>query len=152
MVFSQLFGKASVVSITQYGKHPITEGLSYSTFFPQACGLSVSPPADWDYTALLTTNSQAWSETSSLSSGVVKFDEKTDIMGPLDVGVALTHQLPKTADQKEPVEQRVVLIWGRRFFIKCFVNSSGNSDLAMKTINWAAHEDKFIEILDEERA
>jgi ABC-type uncharacterized transport system involved in gliding motility auxiliary subunit len=146
LVSSQLFGKASVVSITQYGKHPITDGLSYSTFFPQACGLSVNPPAGWDYTALLTTNSQAWAETSSLSSGVVKFDEKTDIMGPLDVGIALSHPLPKTPEQQDAAEQRVVLLGDGDFLSNAFVGSSGNSDLAMKIINWTAHEDKFIEI------
>lgn len=145
LVSSQLFGKASVVSITQYGKHPITQDLAYSTFFPQACGLSVSPPEHWEYKALLTSNSQAWAETSSLSSGTVKFDEKSDIMGPLDVGVALTHKLPKT-EQKEAEEQRVVLIGDGDFASNAFLGSSGNADLAMKMLNWTAHEDKFIEI------
>ncbi len=146
LVSSQLFGKASVVSITQYGKHPITEGLAYSTFFPQASGLSVNPPTAWNAVTLLTTNSQAWSESSSLSSGVVKFDEKTDIMGPLDVGIALTHQLPKTETQTEPGEQRIILIGDGDFLSNAFVGSSGNLDLAMKMTNWVAHEDKFIEI------
>jgi len=146
LVSSQLFGKASVVSITQYGKHPITEGLAYSTFFPQASGLSVNPPSGWESVPLLTTNSQAWSETSSLSGGVVKFDEKADIMGPLDVGVALSHKLPKSEDQKEPVEQRIVLTGDGDFLSNAFIGSSGNLDLAMKITNWVAHEDKFIEI------
>lgn len=145
LVSSQLFGKASVVSITQYGKHPTTQDLAYSTFFPQACGLSVSPPEQWEYKALLTTNAQAWSETSSLSSGTAKFDEKSDIMGPLDIGVALTHKLPKT-EQQEAVEQRVILIGDGDFASNAFLGSSGNADLAMKILNWTAHEDKFIEI------
>lgn len=145
LVSSQLFGKASVVSVTQYGKHPITQDLAYSTFFPQACGLSISPPEGWEYKALLTSNVQAWSETSSLSSGSAKFDEKNDIMGPLDIGVALTHKLPKT-EQKAEIEQRVVLIGDGDFASNAFLGSSGNADLAMKILNWTAHEDKFIEI------
>lgn len=145
LVSSQLFGKASVVSVTQYGKHPITQDLAYSTFFPQACGLSVSPPEGWEYKALLTSNPQAWSETSSLSSGSAKFDEKNDIMGPLDIGVALTHKLPKT-EQQEVIEQRVVLIGDGDFASNAFLGSSGNADLVMKILNWTAHEDKFIEI------
>jgi len=113
---SQLLGvnNPTVVSITTtgYGNHPITSRFDdYLTLFPHASGLLIEPPfeEDWEATALLSTNAQAWSETGELE-GSVEFSEETDITGPLDIAFALSRtpsQLDIGAESEEEMAENL---------------------------------------------
>ncbi len=119
--------------------HPITEKLNNLTLFPQACGLTVDLSSDiWDVSPILTTHSQTWSETGE----TFEYDEKQDILGPLDIGFTLT----RVAEEGEDKEQRIVLIGDGDFLSNTFIENGGNLDLGIKIINWLAREDIFVSI------
>lgn len=155
---AQLYGvnQPSVVAISEYGAHPITEDFRYLSLFPQAVGLTIKASETWEHTPLLTTNSKAWSETGELR-GTVKFDRDQDIAGPLEIGLALSKaraELAKTpttskqnsASEKAANQQRVVIIGDGDFLANSFVANAGNLDLGLKILNWLARDDHFIAI------
>ncbi|MDM8558635.1 Gldg family protein [Candidatus Parabeggiatoa sp. HSG14] len=89
----QLYGDSehpAILTINQYGQHPITTNFPFLTLFPQSSGLLVELPFDeWEQTTLLTTNHQAWSETGE----EIKYNQESDIEGPFDIGVALSRDV-----------------------------------------------------------
>jgi len=136
------------VTSTGYGYHPVTSGLEqYLTLFPQAVGLAVVPPEAWEETILLKTHPQAWSETGELK-GTIKYDEDSDIQGPLNIAFALIRD--KSGDKEEepdtPPKQRIILVGESDFLSNAFVGYGGNLDLGVKMMNWLAEDDTFIDI------
>ena len=107
---SQLLGvnNPAVVAITAngYGRHPVTSGFEeYLTLLPQASGLVIESPDDWEETALLTTNPKVWSETGDIE-GTIEYNEETDIGGPLDIAFALTRDKPQIEAEDEAITQK----------------------------------------------
>ncbi len=169
---SQFLGmnNPAIVSITNsgYAHHPVTENArEYLTLFPHASGLLVESPQEegWLETPLLTTNSQAWSETQE-EEGMVEYNEGTDINGPLTIAYALVRDQPETEtpedesektepenEQEKPTEensftqeQRIIIVGEGDFLSNAFLGYGGNLDLGLKMINWLAQEDAFIDI------
>lgn len=147
---SQLLGvnDPSVVSITTegYGRHPITSGLkNYITLFPQAHGLTVTPPEGWQSQSILKTNAQSWSETGTIKDRVT-YEQENDISGPLDIGIALTQELSTHDDEVSTNQQRVVIIGDSDFLTNTFLRYGNNLDLVIKIMNWLSIEDNLIDI------
>lgn len=137
----------AIVSITHYGKHALTSSLDQLvTLFPQAGGLKVTPPPGWQAAPLLITHPQAWSETGPVQ-GEVKFDESSDVSGPLNLAFALSRPQPaKNSETTEGAEQRVIIVGESDFLANAFLPFGGNLDLGLHFINWLAQEDTFIDI------
>jgi ABC-type uncharacterized transport system involved in gliding motility auxiliary subunit len=94
----------AIVTINQYGQHPITADFRYLTLFPQSSGLIVEPPSDeWEQTALLITNPQAWSETGE----EIEYNQESDIEGPLDIGVALSRNAILSSESEDETANEV---------------------------------------------
>lgn len=152
---TQLHGIESpdVALVTGYALHPITRDFDLLTLFPRAVGLQADPPAPWESQAFLTTSGHAWSETGELA-GEIRFDEQTEVGGPLDIGIALSRSLEedKTSEtngrsgQPEKASQRVVIIGNGDFLSNAFIGNAGNLDLGLNIANWLASDDALIAI------
>lgn len=150
---TQLFGIESpdVALVTGYPLHPITRDFDLFTVFPQAASLQADPPEPWESQAFLTTSGHAWSETDELA-GEIRFDEQTDILGPLDIGIAVSRSLGEdeaTDDTNGGLEkgtQRVVVIGNGDFLSNTFLGNAGNLELGMNIVNWLASDDALIAI------
>ncbi len=152
---TQLHGIESpdVALVTGYPLHPITRDFDLLTLFPRAVGLQADPPAPWESQAFLTTSGHAWSETGELA-GDIRFDEQTDVGGPLDIGIALSRSLEEDKateanggnGQLEKASQRVVIIGNGDFLSNAFLGNAGNLDLGLNIVNWLASDDALIAI------
>jgi len=133
---------AAIALVVRYPPHPATENFPFLTVFPLAAGLTTEAPEDWEAEPLLQTVEAAWSETGELNGNVV-FDEGKDIRGPLDIGVALTHE---RGDGKEKRQQRIVVIGDGDFLSNTFLGNSGNLDLGLRLVTWLTGDDELIDI------
>ena len=136
---------AAFAVVSVYPRHAITAGFSDITIFPIARALDLETPEGWQATPLLETVDRAWSETGSLMSGTVQFDQGEDISGPLTIGYALNRPLPDRLEE-EGSEQRIVVIGDGDFLSNGFLGSAGNLNLAMNIINWLSRDEALISI------
>jgi ABC-type uncharacterized transport system involved in gliding motility auxiliary subunit len=130
----------AVPLVSDYGDSPITKGLQQQmTFFPLARTVSMldknkSAPSDVE---LLKTSQQSFT-TPKLASQV-KYDPKTDQIGPLSLGVAASGN-PDAGDA------RLVVIGDSDFASNAAVTGADNSDLFYNTIDWLAQQENQISI------
>jgi ABC-type uncharacterized transport system involved in gliding motility auxiliary subunit len=131
--------------VATYPHHAITQGFDTITLFPQAVALRLTPPAGWQGHSLLQTAERSWSETGTMS-GSIRFDQGSDIAGPLSIGVALSRELPAVDDKDSGKQQRVVVIGDGDFLSNAYLGNGGNLALGNKIINWLAFDDQLITI------
>ncbi|HAZ60019.1 MAG TPA: hypothetical protein DCY89_00435 [Gammaproteobacteria bacterium] len=81
---------ASILPVTEYPARAVVGRFDLVTVFPTASGLEHTPLEGWAAESILRSGEQVWSETGPLDAGMVKFDEGDDLMGPFDLGLALT--------------------------------------------------------------
>jgi ABC-type uncharacterized transport system involved in gliding motility auxiliary subunit len=131
--------------VLNYGNSPITKGLQQQmTYFPLARTVSVANSSKTDPQAveLLKTSQQSFT-TPKLESQV-KYDAKTDQLGPLSLGVA-ADGLGSAA------KARLVVIGNSEFASNSAVNGPGdNSDLFYNTVDWLAQQENQISIRPKE--
>ena len=106
--------------ITEYPRHPINNGFSTVTLYPQSAGIERLPTfmdddeeketgekeenteqslnKHFDMTAFLTTVERSWIETSPLTD-TVHFSELLDIAGPITIGMVLTRTVNQEAEK-----------------------------------------------------
>ena len=158
---TQVFGISDprVALITQYPRHPITNNFKVLTLFPQARSFKLEPPENWDSTVLLSTLPRSWAEVGEIK-GELKFNQGSDIAGPLIIGAALTRKLTeqtdislpgasvndKTTNAQTQKIQRIVVIGNGDFLSNAFLGNGGNLDLGQNIVNWLSHDDKLIAI------
>ncbi len=136
------------IAIAQsYADHPITQPRSspfaLATIFPVARSVSKtqSSPAGWTVTELAKTGPRAWGETSSISSGEVRFDPGKDLKGPVSLAATAT----------KGNESRVVVIGNSLFASNGYYRLSGNKDFALNSVSWTAKEESKISIRPKQR-
>ena len=135
------------VAIAQdYADHPITaprnSPFALAGIFPLARSVSKAEPAPsgWTVVELARTGSRAWGETDAIKDdGKVEYTPGKDLKGPVPLAIAATHG---TGDN----ESRVVIFGNSNFAANGFYRLSGNRDLAMNSVSWAAHEEAKISI------
>jgi ABC-type uncharacterized transport system involved in gliding motility auxiliary subunit len=149
---TRLFGidHPAMVLVTGYPFHPVPRDFDLLTVFPQATGLAMDTPGEWDARAILTTTGNAWSETGELA-GEVRFQEDSDLPGPLDIGFALTRERPTAGESPEedsagPREQRVAVLGDGDFLSNAFLGNGGNLDLGFNLMNWLSSDDRLLAI------
>lgn len=137
----------TIAIVGDYGIHPITQGLSMLTVYPQAVGLEFEAQGDWTGGPFLTTTERSWSETGPLR-GSIGFDEGRDIRGPLTLGVAVTRARPgiKTGDAEAAPQQRVAVVGDGDFLSNAFIGNGGNLELGFKMLNWLSSDDALIDV------
>jgi ABC-type uncharacterized transport system involved in gliding motility auxiliary subunit len=147
---TRIFGidNPAMALVTGYPFHPLTRDFDRLTVYPQAVGILADPPPPWESRPFLTTSGHAWSETGELA-GEVRFDEKTDISGPLDIGVALTRDLAArepSSDEARRRTQRIAVVGDGDFLSNAFLGTGGNLDMGLSLANWLASDDALIAV------
>lgn len=133
-----LAGDPTALVATHYGSHPTVRDFSETTVFPRAAGISVKPPEGWKSQVVIDTRASAWSETGRLDDSV-RFDKGKDVPGPLNVAVALTHQL-------EGREQRIMIVGDGDFLSNSIIANGGNLELGMSFANWLSQDDAYVNV------
>ncbi len=156
--------------ITQYPQHPINEGFSSITLFPQAAGIERLPTflrnnklnvpqsspslQAFNISAFLMTIEQSWIETSPLKEHL-HFSDLLDVMGPITIGMALNRPLTFATEQSTTEqskteqsikEQRIVIIGDGDFLSNTFIGNAGNLTLGLNIFNWLSHDEQFMNI------
>jgi len=129
---------ANFIVVTRYGTHPVVQGFELMTLFPEAAGLSVQPPKDWEHQVMLDTAPSAWLETGA-ATGKLHFDQGQDIHGPINIAVSLTRK-------QEGREQRVAVIGDGDFLSNTYLGNGGNLELGMNLVNWLGNDDAYINV------
>lgn len=139
--------------VANYPSHPVNRNMETLTLFPQAVGLSVTPPAGWNSQDILRTEVRSWSETGELS-GSIRYDAGVDIQGPLTVGIAMSRDRANDSDEATDSnnsaqltgQQRIVVVGDGDFLSNAYLGNGGNQIMGMNIINWLAQDDSFIDI------
>lgn len=132
---------AKVAFANQYGEHAITKNFMLRTLFPEAHFVDAKNSFElgWKVSHLISVAPNGWLETSPVKDGKVKFDEKTDVKGPINIAVALERTYGKKG-------QRVVVVGNGNFLSNTFIQNGGNFDLGVNMVNWLAGDDRLITI------
>jgi ABC-type uncharacterized transport system involved in gliding motility auxiliary subunit len=128
--------------VADYGDSPITKTLQQQmTFFPLARTVSMADKSKTDpqVVELLKTSAQSFT-TPKIEGSSVKYNAKTDQLGPLSLGVAASGKMGAT-------NARLVVIGDSDFASNSGVTGPGdNSDLFYNTIDWLAQQENQISI------
>lgn len=138
----RLFGMGPQVPlVTNFGKHKITERFNVMTFFPLVRSVSpaATPAEGITVEKLLSTNERSWGETN-MKSGEASFDEKTDLQGPVSLGVVATKDLG------ENKKSRLIVYGDSDFANNSYFAQQGNGNLFTNTVTWLAQDENFISI------
>jgi ABC-type uncharacterized transport system involved in gliding motility auxiliary subunit len=141
MSSTQYGADPKVAFASQYGDHAITRNFNLRTLFPEARQVEASQTATdqgWTVTRLIDVAPNGWLETGKIE-GKASYDEKSDIAGPINIGLALERKA-------ENITQRVVVIGNGNFLSNTFFGNGGNLDLGVNIVNWLAGDDKLITI------
>ena len=125
----------------KYGSHTITQQLTLSTGFQNARSVSADSSVGTDYakTELILTVSQSWGETdmASVQNNSVKFDQATDLAGPVPLAVAA---------EGTSTNARLVVFGNSNFATNAYYEFYGNSDMIVNSIDWAARVENIISL------
>ena len=133
-----------------YPDHAVTKAFNYTTFFPTTKSISVGDDEQWNKSSLLISADHTWLETGVLE-GEVEYNEDSDLIGPLDIGITLERELEKAIEDESgeasaTIQQRIIVIGDGDFLSNSYVGNSGNLDLGIRLINWLSNDDDFISI------
>ena len=127
--------------VIDYGDSPITKSLQRQmTFFPLARTVAIADKSKTDPTAVELLKTSAQSFTTPKLASQVKYDSKTDQLGPLSLGVA-------ASGLGSDLKARLVVIGNSDFASNSAVNGpADNSDLFYNTVDWLAQQENQISI------
>jgi len=121
-----------------------------SIYFPGATAIlpQEETPEGIDISALAWTTKDSWQEKDYNTLDDPQFDEGTDIVGPLAIGVIISTAAPDETEQvTEPVEYTVIFAIGDSDFASNahFLNGN-NSDLFLNSVNILTAGEELISI------
>ncbi len=125
-----------------YATHAITQNMStMGTGFQDARSVSAdnSTGSDYSKTQLILTVDQSWGETNlaSIQDNSVKFDQGTDLAGPVPLAVVADNSSTKA---------RLVVFGNSGFATNAYYGFYGNSDMIVNSIDWAAKQENLISL------
>ncbi len=155
-----LFGDPSVPVVVMYEDHAITAPLGQKmTFFPMARSLvpMTGVRESIEVLKLLETSSGSWGEMdleTLLSGKSVKYDEETDIKGPVIIAVTVALKQKEQTPEGKTKEKRVLVVIGDSDFVMNKHLQQGNPDFFMNSVNWLVEDEELISIRprDQEQA
>lgn len=135
---------------SMYPEHAITKAFNLTTFFPTTTSVQVEEQKEdlptWNKSSLLKSGDHTWLETGVLE-GEIEFNEGSDKLGPLDIGITLERIVDIESDEdSSSIQQRIIVIGDGDFLSNAYVGNSGNLDLGVRLINWLSNDDDFISI------
>ena len=148
--------------VTDYPPHAVNNGFSTLTLFPQAAGIERLPgyfeeitgasaessdAKEFNVTPLLNTVERSWIETSPLKNSV-RFDDKYDTAGPINIALSLTRALAneEIANEKLSKQQRIIVLGDGDFLSNTFLGNGGNLTLGMNIFNWLSYDEQYLAI------
>jgi ABC-type uncharacterized transport system involved in gliding motility auxiliary subunit len=145
-VAGQLIGindpTVAMITSSLYGQHPVLEGFSFTTLFPQAAAVQATAANGWAVTPLLSTGNHTWLETGLVDENT-RFDTGVDLQGPLILGVGLEREV---AAGNVARQQRIIVVGDGDFLSNTYLDNSGNLDLGIRIVNWLSDDQEMIEI------
>jgi ABC-type uncharacterized transport system involved in gliding motility auxiliary subunit len=129
-----------VAVANEYGDHLITQKLSgMVTIFPTARSTQTKAVDGITQTVLVKTSSNSWAEfnLTDLKNNKVTFDKTTDLAGPVPLAVAA---------ENTNNSSRIVVFGDKDFASDANFTEYGNGDLIINAIDWAAKQDKLINL------
>jgi gliding motility-associatede transport system auxiliary component len=136
----------TLITSSLYSPHAVTENFEYPTLFPMAGAIEILESEKWNAKPILSTGDHTWNETAKLE-GQVDYDEDSDTLGPLTIGLSLERELEREeADELVTKQQRIVVIGDGDFLSNIYLANSGNNELGTRIINWLSSDDEFISI------
>lgn len=138
---SRVFGGDYLIPIvTQYGDHAITQNFNVASFLPYACSVTAvkEVPEGYRVTELAFTSQGSWAERdwAQIKGGEVTFDE-TDLAGPIALSAVV---------EKKDSKMKLVVFGDSDFADNAHFYLSGNKDLILNSVAWAAGEEKLVTI------
>lgn len=148
-----LFGidNPAFILIAEYPDEGPTRDFKLMSLLPYATALDVKAPQEWHAIDILRTFPRSWTETGPIEGEVAFEENTTERLGPLTVGVALTH-MPETPPVQAgeqpapPPMQRAVVMGDGDFLSNTYLGNAGNLDLGLALANWLVHDDRFIAV------
>jgi ABC-type uncharacterized transport system involved in gliding motility auxiliary subunit len=136
----QLLGAGpGIPLVVDYGDSPITKNLArHMTFYPLARTVTVADKNRTDVEAVELLKTSARSFTTPKLEREVKYDAKTDTMGPLTLGIAAT--------RPQKGKARLVAIGDSDFAANQAIGQASNGDLFYNTMDWLAQDENLISI------
>jgi ABC-type uncharacterized transport system involved in gliding motility auxiliary subunit len=153
--------------VTEYPQHPVNNGFSTVTLFPQAAGIERLPTfmgdeeekegkpennseqslnKQFEMTPFLSTVERSWIETSPLT-GSVHFSELLDIIGPVTIGMTFSRNVnQESLNETINKQQRIIVMGDGDFLSNTFLGNAGNLELGLNIFNWLSHDEQFIAI------
>ncbi|MFN8382716.1 MAG: Gldg family protein [Anaerolineales bacterium] len=139
--FSGVTQNALEAASLQYNSHPITQNLNqqYIVILPQARSITIGTSAEGiTATPLISTSEKSWGETSPLVTNEnPKFDETTDVPGPLTMAAA---------GENTTTKGRVVVVGNSVFATDDAFDAYGNGNLFINSVDWAAEQEDLLSI------
>ena len=153
-----LLGNDPTHVLGQYVQHAITENFSTTqTLFPRVTGISITAEQGWTVEPFVQSMPRSWLETGKME-GSVKYNEASDISGPLPFGVAMTRTTGSDGSKENKSEsgqkdkqdtqhqQRIVIMGDGDFLSNTYLGLVGNLAMGESIFNWLSHDDNFIDI------
>lgn len=134
----------AMIAVLEYNLHDITKKIPYNTLFMLAGAVSVveSPQHQWETTALFNSRQSTWSETSSLLTKQIDFEQdKGDKLGPLPMALALQKQTDST---QGILNQRVVVVADSDFLANSYIGAGANKMLGENIFNWLTQDEQLL--------
>lgn len=123
---------------TAYVPHTINRNFNLITAFPKARPLIENETGDWHYQELLEVAQRGWvSRNPNIAKP--KFNQETDIPGPVTIAAALQRNI-------NDKEQRVVIVGNGAFLSNSYAGNGGNVDWGINMINWLSGEEHLINV------
>jgi ABC-type uncharacterized transport system involved in gliding motility auxiliary subunit len=125
-----------------YPAHPVTTDLknrNMVTIFPTARSIEVKTDSSFNPVPLVKTSQQSWAETdlTALQNNQANPDENADVLGPVQVAVALTNSTTNA---------RLLVVGDADFAADGNFDAYGNGDFFSNSIDWAAEQENLISL------
>ena len=128
-------GPATTI-VTNYGNHPITKDFRNGiSLYPLARGITTTGVTGVVAEPILITSAQTWAE-SDVNSEQLTFDLETDILGPINLAVALTRN-----DAESGTESRLIVVGNSTFATNGWFKQQLNGDFFLNSVSWLVNED-----------
>ena len=153
----QLGVEDPTIIMGQYLPQPITKDFNVLTLYPRVTGINYEAKDGWKIEPFLESVNRSWLETGELK-GTIRFEEASDVKGPVKFGIAMTRKLnheekqdskaaaKDTSANAKPKTQRVVVMGDGDFISNAFLGNQGNQQMGENILNWLTHDDNFIDI------
>lgn len=156
---SQLMGGSYMTPlVTDYSTvHQITkEFATFATLFPLSrsvqtkSSLPTGTTGEW----IARASDRSWGETNLalLKSGNrAKYDQGSDVKGPVPLAVALTRTIESGAGEEETSEGRVIVVGDSDFSRNGNLQQAANKDFLLNIAGWLSKQEDLISIRPKEK-